>query len=182
MRRWLQRLPVLVLALSTLAVTTACQRGTGDLERWVDDTLQTPAGDIEPIPPIMPTEVVTYEAFDLRDPFQQRIASTQIDPDLSEATDDGIRPDPNRRREFLEGFPLDTLDMVGTLNLEGVEYALIRDNEQVVHRVAEGNYMGMNHGRVVRVTADRVEMVELFQDARGIWSERLAQIAMEDSQ
>jgi len=175
------RIRTLALAALVVAVTTACQRGTNDLEQWVAQTLRTPAGDIEPIPPIMPAEVVTYEAFDLRDPFQQRVASAEVDPEFSTASEDGIRPDPNRRREFLEGFPLDTLDMVGTLELDGVDYALIRDNEQVVHRVAEGNYMGMNHGRVLRVYPDRVELIELFQDARGTWSERRAQVAMEDS-
>ena len=175
------RFRLIALAMLALALTTACQRGTSDLERWVASTLQQPAGDIEPIPPITPAEVVSYEAFELRDPFQQRVASAEVDPDFSETSDDGIRPDPNRRREFLEGFPLDTLDMVGTLELAGVEYALIRDNERVVHRVAEDNYLGMNHGRVVQVLPDRVEMIELFQDARGTWSERRAQVAMEDS-
>jgi len=175
------RIRAFSIAVLALTLTTACQRGTRDLEQWVAQTLQTPAGDIEPIPPIMPAEVVTYEAFDLRDPFQQRVASAEVDPDFASASEDGVRPDPNRRREFLEGFPIDTLDMVGTLNLDGVEYALIRDNEQVVHRVTEGNYMGMNHGRVLRVYPDRVELIELFQDARGSWSERRAQVAMEDS-
>jgi len=176
-----QRLSSIGLALLALFVLTACQRGTSDLQQWVAQTLQTPAGDIEPIPPIQQTEVVTYEAFDLRDPFQQRIAAADVDSTLAEVPEEGIRPDPNRRREFLESFPLDTLDMVGTLNLDGEDFALIRDNDRVVHRVREGNYMGMNHGRIIQVHPDRVEMVELFQDARGTWSERRAQVAMEDS-
>lgn len=175
------RIRTFILAVLIVLVTSACQRGTGDLQQWVAQTLRTPAGDIEPIPPIMPAEVVTYDAFDLRDPFQQRVSSAEVDPEFSTASEGGIRPDPNRRREFLEGFPLDTLDMVGTLTLDGVEYALIRDNERVVHRVAEGNYMGMNHGRVLQVYPDRVELIELSQDARGTWSERRAQVAMEDS-
>ncbi|MEN1727606.1 MAG: pilus assembly protein PilP [Pseudomonadota bacterium] len=172
------------LALATLAVValTGCQRNTSDLERWVATTLQTPAGDIEPIPPIATTEIVTYEGYELRDPFQQRTSTPEEEIGLfTSADDNGIRPDPNRRREFLEGFPLDTLDMVGTLNLEGIEFALIRDNDSVVHRVSEGNYMGMNHGRVIRVRPDRVELVELYEDGRGVWSERRSQVAMEDS-
>lgn len=96
-------------------------------------------------------------------------------------TGDGVRPDPDRPREFLESFPLDTLTMVGTLDMEGVAYALIRDNENVVHRVSEGNYMGSNHGRVVRVRSDRVELVELYEDARGVWMERRAQIVLPES-
>jgi len=98
-----------------------------------------------------------------------------------ELAENGVRPDPDRAREFLESFPLDTLRMVGTLELEGVNYALIRDLESVVHRVSEGNYMGTNHGRVVRVRGDRVDLVELFEDARGGWVERRTQVVMAEA-
>jgi len=177
----MRQVQLAILIAATLALTTACQRGTGDLERWVAQTLQAPAGDIDPIPPIAPTEVVTYEAYDLRDPFQQRVSSPDQETEVASYGEGGVRPDPDRRREFLESFPLDTLDMVGTLELEGTDFALIRDNDQVVHRVREGNYMGMNHGRVIRVEPGRVELIELLQDARGTWSERRSQVAMEES-
>jgi type IV pilus assembly protein PilP len=172
------QLPVICLMALTLA--TACERGTRDLERWVDDTLRTPGGEIEPIPPLVTPETVVYDSFELRDPFQRRVSRSEDEMEEGLAGD-GIRPDPDRPREFLESFPLDTLTMVGTLELEGVNYALVRDNENVVHRVSEGNYLGTNHGRVVRVRADRIELVELFEDARGSWFERRAQIVMAES-
>lgn len=171
----------LLIGLLVAVMTTACERGTRDLERWVDETLRTPGGEIEPIPPISTPPVVTYQAYDLRDPFQRRVARTE-DPVDGGPSEDGVRPDPDRTREFLESFPLDTLKMVGTLELEGVQYALIRDLENVVHRVAEGNYMGTNHGRVVRVGADRVDLVELFEDARGGWVERRTQVVMAEAE
>jgi len=101
--------------------------------------------------------------------------------DVEEGTAATIRPDADRPREFLENFPLDTLRMVGTLELEGVNFALIRDNDNVIHRVSEGNYMGGNHGRVVRVRGDRVELTELVEDPRGGWTERRAQVVMADN-
>ncbi len=173
-------LKMLMLGVSAVALLAGCERGTRDLEQWVAQTLQTPASDIEPIPPIVTPEVVTYQAFDLRDPFLRRLARAEEEADGELAAGDGVRPDQDRRREFLEGFPLDTLRMVGTLELEGVLFALIRDNENVVHRVQEGNYMGTNHGRVARVRGDRVELIELFEDPRGGWSERRSQIVMAD--
>jgi len=170
---------VLGLAVVLTVLTTACQRGMSDLEEWVAETLRTPAGEIDPIPPIATVALASYDAYDLRDPFQQRVAAS----DEFEGAEDaiGVRPDPDRRREYLEGFPLDALTMVGTLEHEGEAYALIRDTEQVVHRVREGNYMGANHGRVVRVGPDRVDLVELFQDARGVWVERRARIVMAET-
>ena len=158
----------------------ACDRGMNDLQRWVEEERQRPGEPIEPIPPVATAEVVSYEAFDLRDPFQRQ--PSRAEEDLVEAgVGTGPRPDPDRRREFLEGFPLDTLNMVGTLRMDDIDYALIRDNENVVHRVSEGNFLGRNHGRIERVLSTRVELRELVQDGRGGWSERRVQIAMGDS-
>lgn len=171
-------LQVLIL-LSCVALLAACERGTGDLRQWVEQERQRPGEPIDPIPPMTAAEVVAYEAFGLRDPFQRQPARSEADP--AAVGGNGLRPDPDRRREFLEGFPIDTLRMVGTLRIEEVDYALIRDNENVVHRVREGNYMGRNHGRVERVTSSRVELRELVQDGRGGWSERRVQIAMDET-
>lgn len=160
-------------------VLAGCERGTGDLQQWVEQERQRPGQPIDPIPPVAVAEIVAYEAFDRRDPFQRRLSVPELDPETEmEQVADGLRPDPNRRREFLEGFPLDTLAMVGTLRIDDVDFALIRDNENVIHRVRAGNFMGRHHGEVQRVTPNRVEIRELIQDGRGIWTERRAQIAM----
>jgi type IV pilus assembly protein PilP len=153
----------------------ACARGTSDLEQWVADVRQEPPEPIEPIEPIRPAEVVAYDAEGLRDPFRARSPRQEVD-DL--AVDDSLRPDPDRRREYLEGFPLDTLAMVGTLEIGGELYALIRDNENVVHRVTQGNHMGQNYGEILEVQPDRVELRELVQDGRGGWTERRARVAL----
>lgn len=170
----------LSIAVFAVAFVAACDRGVSDLERWVSEERQRPGEPIDPIPPVTTAEVVAYEAYDLRDPFQREAARAAEDL-ADDGTGTGPRPDPDRRREFLEGFPLDTLDMVGTLRIDDVDFALIRDNENVVHRVSEGNYVGRNHGRVERVLGNRVELRELVQDGRGGWSERRAQIAMGES-
>ena len=43
----------------------------------------------------------------------------------SRASTSSIRPDLDRRREMLEGYPLDQLKMVGTLRQAGNQVALI---------------------------------------------------------
>lgn len=172
-----------LVILLACVLLVGCQRGTGDLRQWVDSERQRPGQPIEPIPPAVVAEVVAYEAFDMRDPFQRRSARAEEDA-LAEASEsgDGPRPDFARRREFLEGFPLDTLSMVGTLQIEGIDFALIRDNENVIHRVRAGEFMGRNHGQVERVTANRVELRELIQEREGVWAERRVQISMGELQ
>ncbi|MEE4638024.1 MAG: pilus assembly protein PilP [Wenzhouxiangella sp.] len=169
------------LALATLLLA-GCEKGTRDLEQWVAEQRQRPADPIEPIPPVATPEVVVYEAANLRDPFQRAtVRSEEAASPTDEEDESGLRPDPNRRREFLESFPLDTLRMVGSLEIDGVLYALMRDNENVVHRVRQGNYVGRNHGLVEEVTQDQVEIRELVQDGRGAWIERRVQVALGES-
>jgi len=172
----------LFIAMAALILLTGCERDTRDLQQWVQQELRTPGGEIDPIPPIRSPETVVYDAFDLRDPFQRRVAQADAEEEAEDGQEavSGVRPDLDRPREFLEGFPLDTLAMVGTLEMEGTNFALIRDNERVVHRVSEGAYMGTNHGRVTRVRDDRVELVELFEDPRGGWVERRTQVMLTD--
>src|SRR5690554_2268685 len=106
----MRSLTIVLLAL----VLGACARGTGDLQNWVAEVLQRDPDPIDPIPPIRTPEVVAYDAMDLRDPFQATRLPSQEDEEAGEEdTGDGLRPDFDRRKEYLEGFPLDTLAMVG---------------------------------------------------------------------
>lgn len=167
-----------VLALGLLAaglLIGGCAGDKQDLEQWVDDTLARPPGPIEPLPEVSTPEPVTYDAYDLRDPFMRM---QQDDAPEAVAVESGPRPDPNRRREYLERFPLDTLDMVGTIAMDDSTYGLIEDAEGTIHRVSQGDYMGQNHGRILRVTPGAIELMELVPDGANGWMEREARIAL----
>jgi len=89
-----------------------------------------------------------------------------------------VRPDLNRPREPLEEYPLDSLRMVGILELKGTRWALIKTPDETIHRVRVGNYMGQNHGRITRITETQVDLIEIVPDGLGGWMERKAQVAL----
>jgi type IV pilus assembly protein PilP len=62
--------------------------------------------------------------------------------------------------------------MVGTLSLKGVLSALIQDDTGSVHPVAEGNYIGQKHGKVVAVSNSQMDVVEIISNGQGAWVER----------
>ena len=95
---------------------------------------------------------------------------------------DGVDgPDNTRVKEPLESFPLDALDMVGTIgDPMNSPTALITDPSGAVHRVKPGNYLGQNDGQITAVYEDRVELVELVSNGNGGWMERPASIALDD--
>ena len=87
----------------------------------------------------------------------------------------------DRRKQTLEQFPLDSLDMVGTLGRGAGVVALLLAPDKVTYRVRPGAYLGQSDGRVTAVYEDRIELVELVPDGAGGWLERPATIALEDN-
>ena len=83
-------------------------------------------------------------------------------------------------REFLEQFPLDTLEMVGTLADRRASFGLVQTKDGLVHRVAVGNHMGQNFGRIVAISDSEIQLVEIISDGLGGYLERPAAIGLAD--
>jgi type IV pilus assembly protein PilP len=166
----------LVLVLMSTFIT-ACSGRQDDLGRYIAEVEARPATPIPPIPPVRTYTPYEYEGLTGRDPFRQ---STREGSDEVAASDrsTGPRPDLRRPREYLERYELDTLSMVGTFSKESSEWALIRDPDGVVHRVAVGNYIGKNHGKVNGISNDEVLLSEFIADGTGGWLVREASVAM----
>jgi type IV pilus assembly protein PilP len=175
------RLPrfALVLAAAGLLLTS-CGGGQDDLDRYIAEVKARPATPIPPIPAVRTYTPYTYEGLLGRDPFRTS-TSEGSDQVAQSGPSTGPRPDLQRPREYLEGFELDTLSMVGTFTKESIDWALIQDPDGVIHRVAAGDYMGKNHGKVSVVTGGEVQLSEFIADGVGGWLVRDAAIALEDS-
>lgn len=168
-------------ALTTMLVLLAvgCGRditsepgGAPNLEVWVDEVKQRPAPPLEPLPVMQQFETFEYSAQGIRDPFSN--AFTDVDSGT------GLRPDSNRRKEITEQFPLDSMSMVGTMNTGARMLGLVLAPDKVTYRIAPGNYLGQNDGRVTSVTENRIELVELVPDGAGGWLERPASLALNE--
>lgn len=155
-----------------VAALTACGSGMGDLEKWVAEVKARPAPPLDPLPVMQQFETFEYAAQNLRDPFSEAFTG---------AGGSGPRPDPGRRKQTLEQFPLDSLDMVGTLGSGSGVVALLLAPDKVTYRVRPGVYLGQSDGRVTAVYEDRIELVELVPDGAGGWLERPGTIALEDN-
>ncbi len=154
---------------------SGCSKDISDLEQYVAEVHARPGGRIEPLPQIKPYDTFVYSASDLRSPFLPAVENTPENAFLS-----SVRPDQARPREFLERFPLDTLQMVGTLNLGGGKYALVRDADGLLHRVREGNYMGQSEGQITEVSASDIKLIEIISDGLGGYIERPAAVVLSD--
>ena len=146
------------------------------LEEARENTRPVKVAAIEPMPPV---GSFLFDPEGLRDPF------SPIEKNLEDMADqvvvtNGVQPDLNRHKEELEGYSLDTLRMVGTVQMTGVLWALIRVSDGTIHRVSEGNYLGRNHGRILRILQDKIEIMEIIREPQGTWRERQVAIALSE--
>jgi len=160
-----------VLAALVAGLLAGCSGRDGDLDRFIDATKKEPGGRVEPLPEVKPYEAFTYTDQDLRSPFV---------PGGSGGASAGLRPDSKRNREFLEQFSLDTLKMVGTLNLGGNHYGLVSTKDGRVHRVVIGEHIGTNDGKITDITPSKIALVEIIPDGLGGYIERPAALGLNE--
>ena len=175
------RLTIVVLAI--LGVAGCVSSDMSDLEKQVSKIMSKPGGRLEPLPEIKPYEAYVYESgkSGARNPFkrfyvvEQSLAIEEsegpVDDGLSEEMRNEIQ---NRNREELEGFELDSIKMVGTLQNEDNHWGIVIDPGGVVHRVKTGNYIGLNIGKITSIEEEQIEVREIIKDNSGRYGERKA--------
>jgi type IV pilus assembly protein PilP len=165
----------LVLGFSLLA---GCGAGGdfSDLRAYMDEVRAKPKGSIEPLPTFQPYESFTYRAASLRSPFQPPV---KIDVVTRQKGAPEIKPDESRVKQFLEGFNIETFEMVGTLRNDRELYALV-NGAGGVHRVKVGDYLGRNHGKILVIDDAKIDVMEIVPDGEGGWLERPRSLSLKE--
>ena len=148
-----------------------------EVRTWMEETKAQTKPAVKPLP--APKEFVpfAYNQAGVTDPFNpEKLAG----PGGMAQAPSARQPDLNRPREVLENYPLDTMQMVGMMQKDGVGFALVQI-ERSVYRVKAGQRLGQNFGQVTRVTPAAVEIREMVQDAAGDWVERISKLELQQS-
>lgn len=150
--------------LALLAVAASgCSKGTSDLEARITEIKARKGAPLEPLPVMRTFETFEYAAQDMRDPF-----APSVDNEAEATAMQGPRPDMNRPKDPLESFPLDALDMVGTLGLGSDVTGLIKDPDGVVHtRSGRRTTWGRTSAASPRSQEDHIDLVELIPNGVG---------------
>ncbi|GBL56746.1 type IV pilus assembly protein PilP [Pseudomonas citronellolis] len=147
-----------------------------DLQAYMDEVRARPKGAIEPLPKFQPYEAFTYNASSLRSPFQPPV---KIDLAIKQKGSKVVKPDETRVKQFLEGFNIETFEMVGTLSNQEGTFALVR-GAGGVHRVKVGDYLGRNDGKIVSISEGKIDVVEIVPDGEGGWLERPRSLTLKE--
>lgn len=163
--------------LGACVLLAGCAGGSeDDLQAWMNEQAKTMRGSVQTLPELKPFPVVAYAGTQGDDPFR----SARMEPERR-ASAGALRPDMDRRREPLESYPLESMQMVGILMQGRNTHALIKANN-ALHQVKVGNYMGQNFGVVTQITENQVTLRELVEDVYGDWVERITPLTLQERQ
>jgi type IV pilus assembly protein PilP len=178
-RAKIMRATFLAAAIASMA---ACTKPMSQLDTYIKEVQDRPPPALEPPPALKQFPIFVYQADLLRDPFDSgdklgedgngEVAQELNDPDC---------PDLTRVREQLEGFAVDSLDMVGTMSQGKDYFGLLKDPEGVIHRVKVGDFAGQNYGQITSVTDSQIDMEERVKDDTGGCERRNQAITLVDN-
>jgi len=173
-----KRLHLQISCAFFLALLSGCSNDDfSDLNQYILRVKAEPKGAIQPLPEIKVVESYMFNPEGLRDPFKPLVQPEQ-DEAAELSTGGGIKPDTTRRKEELEAFPLDVLKMVGTVVMKSNLWGLVKADDGTIHRVQVGNYMGKNYGKIIRISTDKIELMEIVPDKPGSWREQQTSLAL----
>jgi type IV pilus assembly protein PilP len=175
------RISSFVAAVVLLLSIAGCgDGGVQEVKQWMDETRQHTKVAIPKLSEPKKFTPFAYGGKDSIDPFDPNKLAVAF-AKLQSKSNSALAPDPDRRREPLESYPLDAITMVGTLQKPGLSYALLRVDKSIF-QAKVGNYIGQNFGMITQITETEVDLKEVIQDASGEWVERKAKLELQEAQ
>lgn len=124
---------------------------------------------IEPAPVFMPVPSFQYSASQLRNPF----LPSSLAAELKIMSGKRVYPNLARPKQPLESYALESLTMKGSMRKINAQImALIQTPDNEIERVQVGNYIGLNYGRIIRITPTQIDLMEIVPDGHDGYIER----------
>lgn len=166
-------------ALACMAALAACSgEQFGDLKNELNDMTKDLRGRVDPLPQVRPYEPVAYQAENEVDPFRPGRIEVALAGGATPAAG-GRAPDMDRPKEPLEAYPLESIQMVGSLTQGRETFGLVKAGPNL-YRVRKGNYMGQNFGVITGIDESQISLKELIQEGSGEWVERSSSLQLQE--
>jgi type IV pilus assembly protein PilP len=168
------RKPLIVAA--ALALSACGGEEHKELKQELTEATKDFRGQVPPLPQVKPYEPVAYTAEGLTDPFRPEridVARTEVKDKVNQK----LAEQEKRIKEPLEAFPLESIQMLGTITQEKETFALVKAGPNL-YRVRKGMYMGQNFGVITGIDESTIALKELVQDSGGEWVERASTLQL----
>jgi type IV pilus assembly protein PilP len=171
-----------VLLCSLVLGLTACGVSKeDDIRQWLVAERNQARPKVVSIPAPKQFKPEPYVNASAMEPFSNQKLTQALKRDSSQAASNAalVAPELARRKDPLEAYPLDTMALVGSIIKAGQPVALIKV-DKLLYQVKLGNYLGLNYGKVTKITETEVTLREIVQDAIGEWIERVATLQLQE--
>ena len=172
----------LFVAVGAAALLAGCGgEEHGDLKQELGELTKDFRGQVPPLPQVRPYEPVPYTSEGQVDPFRaDRIEVAQAG-DKGAKVPEALAMHEKRVKEPLEAFPLESIQMLGTITQNKETFALVKAGPNL-YRVRKGNYLGQNFGVITGIDEGGIKLKELVQDSSGEWVERASGLQLVEGQ
>jgi len=174
----------ILLAALYIALVACSGEGHDDLKQWMAENTRDLRGGVPKLPEVLPYQPVPYDVEGMLDPFKPG----KIEPEAKRGQGGGkggaFQPDFDARElrnSLLEKYPIESLKMIGFLNINKQPMAVVQVEDKV-KQVKVGDYIGLDFGMVTQISDKEVELRELIQDSAGDWSERKSTLYLQSKE
>jgi len=177
----MSRKTIVAVGCTAMLLVACGSSGQEDLQAWMAEQRTLTKPHVQPIPEPKKFTPQAYTQEASTDPFSNQKLTQALKRESAQSTSNAalVAPELARRKEPLESYPLDSMNMVGSLMKEGLPVALLRvDN--LIYQVRPGSYLGQNYGKIMKVGETEVVLREIVQDAAGEWIERTATLQLQE--
>jgi type IV pilus assembly protein PilP len=171
------RLLLIGAASAAVFSLAGCSGDNEELVQWMEQQHKEVKPDVPPVYPPKKFDPQPYEGATGVEPFgtQKLVAAGAI----TKAPNAAVAREQKRAPEHLESFPIDSMQMVGSLLKAGRPHALLKV-ENLLYDVSVGNHLGQNFGEITRITENEITLREWVQDASGEWVERTTSLQLQE--
>ena len=158
-----------ILLILCSGFMVGCESRIDEVQQQMLEIRHQPALPIEPPPIFEPAPAFNYMTHQLRSPF----LPSSLAEELKLMAGRKVYPNFSRLKQPLESYALEALNMKGSLKKKnGQMMALIQTPDQEIEKVQVGNYIGLNHGRITKITSTQIDLIEMMPDGREGYIER----------
>lgn len=172
----MRRSSLSVSVLAVLVLLSGCGGGEHeDLQQWMVEASRDLRGKIPALPEIKPYESIPYAMESMLDPFSSSKIEAESGGRRGSGKGNPLAPDfdaREMRNSIMEKYPLESMKMIGFMNINNTPMAAIQVDE-LVKQVKQGDYIGLDFGVITRIDEREVEIKEVVEDSMGDWSERV---------
>ncbi len=164
--------------LAGLTLLSACTSEQEELAQWMAQQAREVKPSVEPLSAPKKFNPQAYLAFDGVEPFSTQKLTVALKQEARQPNS-LLGAEVNRRKEPLEAYPLDSMSMVGSVTRKGKPSALLRvDN--LLYQVKLGDHLGLNYGKITKISETDISLREIVQDAAGEWIERTGSLQLQE--